>query len=122
MIQAMISLVIVIAVAVGIGLRPSAGPIELLAVAGLFVLVTFAFTWLSVAFGLVSKSVETASNLPTFLVLLPFLGSGFVPTDSMPTAMRLVRRLPAVHAGNRDPARLLLSRSATTADDHGKAK
>lgn len=84
----MISLVIVIAVAVGIGLRPSAGPIELLAVAGLFVLVTFAFTWLSVAFGLVSKSVETASNLPTFLVLLPFLGSGFVPTDSMPTAMR----------------------------------
>ncbi len=46
MIQAMISLVIVIAVAVGIGLRPSARPIELLAVAGLFVLVTFAFTWL----------------------------------------------------------------------------
>jgi ABC-2 type transport system permease protein len=28
--------------------------------------------------------VETASNLPIVLVLLPFLGSGFVPTDSMP--------------------------------------
>ena len=87
-IQAMISLMIVIAVAVGIGFRPTAGPVEWLTAAGLLVLVTFAFTWLSVAFGLVSKSVETASNLPSFLVLLPFFGSGFVPTDSMPTALR----------------------------------
>ena len=34
-----------------------------------------------------SKSVETASNLPFFLILLPFLSSGFVPTDSMPDAL-----------------------------------
>jgi ABC-2 type transport system permease protein len=50
-------------------------------------MITFALTWLSVAFGMVSKSVETASNLPMFLMLLPFLGSGFVPTDSMPAGM-----------------------------------
>ena len=37
---------------------------------------------------MVTKSVETASNLPMFLVLLPFLGSGFVPTDSMPDGLR----------------------------------
>jgi ABC-2 type transport system permease protein len=37
---------------------------------------------------MVSKSVETASNLPMPLVLLPFLGSGFVPTDSMPAGLR----------------------------------
>jgi ABC-2 type transport system permease protein len=37
---------------------------------------------------MVSKSVEAASNLPTPLVFLPFLGSGFVPTDSMPTGLR----------------------------------
>ena len=54
---------------------------------GLLALLTFALTWLAVALGLVSKSVETASNLPMPLFLLPFLGSGFVPTDSMPTAM-----------------------------------
>jgi len=36
----------------------------------------------------VSKIVETASNLPMPLVFLPFLGSGFVPTDSMPTVLR----------------------------------
>ena len=33
---------------------------------------------------MVTDSVETASNLPMFLLLLPFLSSGFVPTDSMP--------------------------------------
>jgi ABC-2 type transport system permease protein len=44
--------------------------------------------WLAVVCGLVTKSVETASNLPMPLLLLPFLGSGFVPTDSMPTVIR----------------------------------
>ena len=34
------------------------------------------------------QSVETASNLPMFLMLLPFLGSGFVPTASMPSGLR----------------------------------
>ncbi len=47
-----------------------------------------AFTWLCVALGLASKSVETASNTPMPLMLLPFLGSGFVPTDSMPAPVR----------------------------------
>lgn len=88
LIQTMLSLVVVIGVAVGIGFRPDAGPVEWLAAFGLLALITFAMIWLSVAFGLVSKSVETASNLPMILLLLPFLGSAFVPTDSMPTAMR----------------------------------
>ena len=48
----------------------------------------FALTWLTVALGLASDSVETASNTPMFLVLMPFLGSGFVPTESMPTGLR----------------------------------
>ena len=43
---------------------------------------------LAVALGLVTKSVEAASNLPMPLLLLPFLGSGFVPTDSMPAGMQ----------------------------------
>jgi hypothetical protein len=38
--------------------------------------------------GLVANSVESASNLPMFLMLLPFLGSGFVPTDSMDAGLR----------------------------------
>jgi ABC-2 type transport system permease protein len=84
----MLGLAIVIGVALLTGFRPTTGPLAWLAAIGVLVLVTLALTWLSVALGLVSKSVETASNLPMFLMLLPFLGSGFVPTGSMPTGMR----------------------------------
>ena len=31
--------------------------------------------------------MEAASNLPMPLILLPFLSSGFVPTESMPAGM-----------------------------------
>jgi len=88
MIQTMLSLAVVTAVALLIGFRPTAGVAEWIAAVGVVAMTTFALTWLSVALGMVSKSVETASNLPMPLLLLPFLGSGFVPTDSMPTGMR----------------------------------
>jgi ABC-2 type transport system permease protein len=89
-IQAMFSLVVVTGVAVLVGFRPSAGFGGWLATAGFLVAVSFALVWLAVALGQVSKSVETASNLPLPLVLLPFLSSGFVPTASMPAGLRWI--------------------------------
>jgi ABC-2 type transport system permease protein len=88
MIQTAIALVVVIAVAFLLGFRSEAGATAWLSAGLLLMLFAFALTWLTVALGLVSKSVETASNLPMFLVLLPFLGSGFVPTDTMPVGVR----------------------------------
>jgi ABC-2 type transport system permease protein len=88
LVQTMLSIVAVIGVALLIGFRPSAGPGDWLALTGVLVMMAFAFIWLSVAFGLASKTVESSSNIGMPLVLLPFLGSGFVPTDSMPTALR----------------------------------
>jgi ABC-2 type transport system permease protein len=88
MIQTMLGLAVLIGVALLIGFRPNANPLEWLAAAGILAAVSLAITWLSVAFGLVSKTVEGASNLPMPLILLPFLGSGFVPTESMPTAVQ----------------------------------
>ncbi len=87
-IQTMASLAFVLGIAVLIGFRSSAGPLHWLAAAGLLVLTSLAITWLSVALGLISKSVESASNAPMPLLLLPFLGSGFVPTESMPAGLR----------------------------------
>jgi ABC-2 type transport system permease protein len=83
----MLAIGIVTVVAVLIGFRSTTGPLELLAVTGLLVLTAFAISWLSVALGMSAKSVETASNLPLILVLLPFLSSAFVPTDSMPDGL-----------------------------------
>jgi ABC-2 type transport system permease protein len=88
MIQTMLSMVVVVGVALLVGFRPNAGVLEWVATAGVLALITYALTWLSVALGMVTKSVETASNLPMPLTFLPFLGSGFVPTDSMPTGLR----------------------------------
>jgi len=86
--QTMAAVAIVVVVALVIGFRPTTGPIEWLAAIGLLALSALALTWISVALGLVSKSVETASNLPMPLLLLPFFGSGFVPTASMPDPLR----------------------------------
>jgi ABC-2 type transport system permease protein len=83
-IQAIIAVALVFGVGLAIGFRPITGAIAWLAAAGLIVLVGYAISWLCVAMGMQSKSVETASNLPLLLVILPMLGSGFVPTGSMP--------------------------------------
>jgi ABC-2 type transport system permease protein len=87
-IQFALAVVVVFGVAVLIGFRPTTGPLSWLAALGLLVVVCFALTWLSVAMGLVSNTVEAASNLPMPLTFLPFLSSGFVPTDSMPAGLR----------------------------------
>jgi ABC-2 type transport system permease protein len=87
LIQTMIAIAIVIGVALLLGFAPTAGPLEWIAAIGLLTMITYAVIWLAVALGMVSQNVETASNLPLPLVLLPFLGSGFVPTDSMPAGM-----------------------------------
>ena len=88
MIQTMLSMAVVIGAALLVGFRPTAGPVDWITTIGVLEMITLALTWLSVALGMVSKSVETASNLPMPLLLLPVLGSGFVPTDSMPAGVR----------------------------------
>jgi ABC-2 type transport system permease protein len=88
LIQTMLGVTLVTGVAFAIGFRPTAGILDWLALAGMLALMSFAFIWLAVALGLASKTVESSSNVGLPLVLLPFLGSGFVPTDSMPTGLR----------------------------------
>ena len=83
-IQALIAVALVLGVGLLIGLRPTAGPLEWVAIAGFLAFMSFAITWVAVAMGMQAKSVETASNWPLLLTFLPFLGSGFVPTESMP--------------------------------------
>ena len=87
-IQTALALAVVMGVALLIGFRPTTGPLAWVAAAGLLALTTLAITWLSVALGMSTRSVETASNLPMFLMLLLFLGSGFVPTQTMPDGLR----------------------------------
>lgn len=88
LLQALAALVLVLAAALAMGYRPGAGALDWLGLLGLFALLGFALNWLCVAMGLNARSVETASNSPLILMLLPFLGSGFVPVETMPAGVR----------------------------------
>ena len=87
MVQTVFAVLVVFAVALALGYRTSASVAGWVGAAGIILLLGWAVTWLCVALGLASGSVEAASNAPMPLILLPFLSSGFVPTDSMPTAL-----------------------------------
>lgn len=87
-IQLLIAVAVVLTVALLIGFRASASAWDWLGAAGLLTLVTFALCWLGVAIGAFARGIESASNLPMPIMLLPLLGSGFVPTDSMSDWLR----------------------------------
>ncbi|MEV6431379.1 ABC transporter permease [Nocardia sp. NPDC051463] len=88
LIQAMLGIVAMVGFAVLIGFRPSANAVEWIVAFALLAMLTFALIWLAVGMGLVASSPESASNMPFPLIMLPFLGSGLVGTDTMPVGMR----------------------------------
>lgn len=87
-IQTMASMVLVFGVAFLMGLSPNATLVEWVAIVGYLTYVVFALTCLGLAFGLAAKGVASASNGPFPLILLPLVGSGIVPTDTMSTGVR----------------------------------
>ncbi|MFF8607884.1 ABC transporter permease [Streptomyces sp. NPDC015346] len=83
--QAIMSVALVGAVAAAIGFRSTDATIlEWLAAFGLLALVALAFTWIAVGMGMGSPNAEAASNNAMPLILLPLISSAFVPLDAMP--------------------------------------
>jgi ABC-2 type transport system permease protein len=83
-----VSVVIIILVALIMGFRSSAGVLSWLAVAGILSLFTLALTWIAAIAGLSATSVDGAGAFAYPIILLPFISSAFVPTESMPSAVR----------------------------------
>jgi len=82
------SVVVVVLAALVMGARSGAGVLAWLAVAGILGLFTLALTWLAVIPGLTATSVDGASAFSYPLILLPFISSAFVPTETMPGPVR----------------------------------
>lgn len=80
----LVSTVLVLAVAFLIGFRPAAGPLEMLAAAGILLVFVLAVSWVSAAVGLLARSPEAASGFTFFVLFLPYPSSAFVPVDTMP--------------------------------------
>jgi ABC-2 type transport system permease protein len=80
-----ISTVMVIGVALLIGFRPIAGPIQWLATAGMLLVFMAAISWLAAAMGLLARNPEAAAGFTFFMSFLPYLSSAFVPIATMPS-------------------------------------
>jgi ABC-2 type transport system permease protein len=83
----LVAAALVTGVAVLYGWRPAFSAPGWLAAAGLLVLYVLAITWIACAVGLVA-SPDAAQGLAFFLLFLPYLSSGFVPPDTLPSALR----------------------------------
>jgi ABC-2 type transport system permease protein len=76
---------VVFGVAFLIGFRPSAGPLDWLAVIGVLLLFILAMSWLSAAIGLLAKTPDAASGFTFLVMFLPYASSAFVPIHTMPS-------------------------------------
>ncbi|MBZ9685689.1 ABC transporter permease [Clostridium estertheticum] len=83
-----ISVVVIILVALLMGFRSCAGILEWLAVFGILGIFTLALTWIAIIAGLAAKTPDGAGAFAYPIIFLPFISSAFVPTDTMPSAVR----------------------------------
>lgn len=84
-----VSVAVVISVAFALGFRSSAGALSWLAIAGILLLFTLALTWVAVIAGIAAKTPDGATVFSYPLIFLPFISSAFVPTETMPAALRV---------------------------------
>ena len=85
----LLSIVVIIIVAFFLGLQSEATILGWLAIFGILTLLTLALTWIAIIAGLKANSVDGAGAFSYPLVFLPFLSSAFVPTDTMPYALKV---------------------------------
>lgn len=83
-----LTLTLIFLVAILMGFRSPAGILNWLAVIGILVLFTLALTWVAAIAGLTANSIEGSSAFSYPLIFLPFISSAFLPTETMPTAVR----------------------------------
>jgi ABC-2 type transport system permease protein len=75
---------VVIAVALLVGFRPVASPLEWVAAIGIIALYILAITYLFAAIGLAASTPDAASGYGFILLFLPYVSSAFVPVATMP--------------------------------------
>lgn len=85
-----ISTIVMLLAGLVIGFRPEANFMEWLQIAGILLLFTFAFSWLSAIIGVMAKSIEAVQWL-TFVIIFPltFASSAFTPTEGMGSVLKV---------------------------------
>lgn len=99
MIRNTFAMIMVSLLAVLLGFRPDASPLEWLGAFGILWLLMLAFTWSAAAFGLLVKNVEAAGSFMFTTMLFPYLSSSFVLISTLPDWLQgFAREQPVNHA------------------------
>lgn len=90
LVRNMMTGLIVIGVSFLVGFQPVASAMDWVLIFVLAALFSLAISWISAVMGLIVKSIE-AAQWTGFIVIFPltFVSSAFVPTETMPYALRL---------------------------------
>jgi len=82
-----------------VGWRIRSSPLEALAAVGLLLGFAYAMSWLMALLGMLVRSPEVINNV-SFIVLFPltFISNAFVPSESLPTPLRIFAELNPVSA------------------------
>ena len=89
-VRCLLTSIIVILVAMLVGFRPHASLIDWGIIFLLLIGTILAMSWLSIIVGIVANSAEGASALSSLAIVLPYLSSGFVPTETLPNALKII--------------------------------
>jgi ABC-2 type transport system permease protein len=85
--RSMAALIAMVLMGLLVGFSPDADLGGWLAVIGLVLLMSYAFSWLLAVVGVVAGSIEAAWQMTALVWPLTFVSSAFVPTESMPSAL-----------------------------------
>lgn len=88
-IRIFMSLLFVFTIALLVGFRPNAPISSWILAFILLLLFSFMITWVSVVYGLFVKGAEGAGSLNLFITVIIYLSTGFIPTQTLPSILRV---------------------------------
>jgi ABC-2 type transport system permease protein len=94
-----ISMAVMITTGLVVGWRVRSSPLEAVAAVALLLLFAYAFSWVMAYIGMSVRSPEVINNV-SFLVLFPltFISNAFVPSQNLPTPLRIFAEYNPVSA------------------------
>lgn len=90
LLRGLLAVIIMLVVGLAVGFRPDGSVLQMIGAFGLALLFGFAFSWIGVSIGMLSRTPE-AVQAALYVVVFPltFASSAFVPTDTMPSWLRV---------------------------------
>jgi ABC-2 type transport system permease protein len=85
-----LALAIMVGCGLAVGWRPHASAADVLAAAGLLVLLRYTVSWAGVFIGLSVRNEETADQLVPLIFPITMISNTFVPTTGMPAWLRVI--------------------------------